>query len=130
MGILHADLNLAYLKISGVLGLGGGSADCGTFRKNEGEDVQRKSEGEGENRLLMVIWNIAPDPKTKASFLGGLLGEKAQFGKLKVCHPPGRGCHHQCSSYRTRSWCPEKVLLTWSLNWTLSQYFSKALFYN
>lgn len=76
VGILHADLNLTYLKISGVLGLGGGSADCGAFRKNEeGEDGQRKSEGEGENRLLMVIWNIAPDPKTKTSFLGGLWGK-------------------------------------------------------
>lgn len=43
VGILHADLSLTYLKISGVLGLGGGSADCGTFRKKEeGEDDQRK----------------------------------------------------------------------------------------
>lgn len=58
MGILHADLNLSYLKISGVLGLGGGSAACGTFRKNEeGVDDKRKwrRKGREEKTMLLVI---------------------------------------------------------------------------
>lgn len=32
--------------------------------------MSREREGERKSRLLMVSWNIAPDPKTKTSFLG------------------------------------------------------------
>lgn len=59
-------------------------------KMKRGGDDQRKSEGEGENRLLMVIWNIAPDLKAKTSFLGGLWG-KGTIQKTKSLLPTGVG---------------------------------------
>lgn len=47
-------LHVTYLKISGVLGLGGGSAAYWTFKRNEGGQGNKERRG-GENRLLVVI---------------------------------------------------------------------------
>lgn len=46
LDILHFGLNLTYLKISGVFGLGGGSAACRTFRRNKGSQDHKGRRGE------------------------------------------------------------------------------------
>lgn len=43
---LHVDVSPTYLKISGVLGLGGGSVAYGTFGRNEEGRTMEPEEGE------------------------------------------------------------------------------------
>lgn len=54
LDIVHIDLYLSYLKISGVLGLGGGSAAYETFKRNEGGQDNKERRGR-EKRLLVVM---------------------------------------------------------------------------
>lgn len=66
LDIPHIDRNLTHLKLSGVLGLGGGSAAYRTFRRNdEGKEGEREQTVSGNLRLL-------PDQKIKECIAGSI----------------------------------------------------------
>lgn len=69
LDIVHIDLYLSYLKISGVLGLGGGSAAYQTFKRNEGGQDSKERRGR-KKRLLEVIRASFQTRKSKKSLPG------------------------------------------------------------
>lgn len=82
--------------------------------------MTRESEGEGENRLLMVTWNIAPDSRTKTSFLGkGTIQETKNLPPTWAWASPGQ------QLYDPELVSGAGVLLTSSLNPTPFPVFSK-----
>lgn len=68
--MLHFGLNLTYLKISGVLGLGGGSAAYQTCRRNK----EARTAREGGEREQTVNGNLIllPDQNVEDGISGSI----------------------------------------------------------
>lgn len=147
LDILRVVLRVTYLKISGVLGLGGGSAAYGTFKRNEGGQGN-KARRRGENRLLVVIRAFFQARKIEECISGCIRtlsregAPQTWTGHWKITPPTSSLCTGFTSTAmvfgQTFSWRSlavteqhgiTKVLLTWSSVFFLGC-FPTVLFYN